>query len=169
MGRRARCEPQPPPHGGLADASARLPLPYFPHIYKHVVGNMDLERCFDELVRRLMKEDRDLCRIELLAWFDRVLRQHRRRYKLLYRQFRELLPHALSLVRYDGALMIDCGDRRICNEPALCLKAYLVCRKRWMKKRLEKLAPGTPYAEVARVVLGETDVDEECGGPPCRK
>jgi hypothetical protein len=126
---------------------------------------MDLERCFDELVKRLMKEDRDLCRIELLAWFGRVLQ--RRRYKLLYRQFRELLPHVLGLRRYDGTLAIDCGDRRICNEPALCLKAYLFCKKRWMKKELEKLAPGTPFAHVARAVLGGA-VDEECGGPPCR-
>jgi len=128
---------------------------------------MNLETCFDALVRRLMKEDRDLCRIELLAWFDRVARKHRRRYKLLYRQFRELLPHALGLVRRDGSLMIDCGERAICYEPALCLKAYLICRKRWMKKELERLAPGTPFARVARVVLGEANVHEECGGPPC--
>jgi len=128
---------------------------------------MDLERCFDELVKRLMKEDRDLCRIQLLAWFDKVACKHRRRYKLLYKQFRELLPHALGLVRPDGALMIDCGDRRICNEPALCLKAYLVCRKRWMRKELEKLAPGTPFAHVARAVLGGA-VDKECGTPTCR-
>jgi hypothetical protein len=128
---------------------------------------MDLERCFDELVKRLMREDRDLCRIELLAWFDRVARRHRRRHKLLYRQFRELLPHALGLKRYDGTLVIDCNDRRICNEPALCLKAYLVCRKRWMKKELETLAPGTPYARAARAVLDGTGVHPECGGSPC--
>ena len=128
---------------------------------------MDVERCFDEVVRRLMREDRDLCRVELLAWFDHMLRRHRRRYKLLYRQFRELLPYALGLVKPDGALIIDCGDKRICNEPALCLKAYLVCRKRWMKKELEKLTPGTPFARAARAVLGGA-VDEECGGPPCR-
>jgi hypothetical protein len=128
---------------------------------------MDLERCFDELVKRLMREDRNLCRVELLAWFDRVARRYKRHYRLLYRQFRELLPHALGLVKYDGALMIDCDDRRICNEPILCLKAYLICRRRWMRKALEKLAPGTPYARTARVVLGETDVHEECGGNPC--
>jgi hypothetical protein len=140
-------------------------LTFHAFISVNVVGNMDLGRCFDELVKRLMKEDRDLCRIELLAWFGNMLRRHRRGYKLLYMQFRELLPHALGLRRYNG-LMIDCGDRRICNEPALCLKAYLVCRKRWMKKELEKLAPGTPFAHVARAVLGGA-VDEECGGPPC--
>jgi hypothetical protein len=88
---------------------------------------------------------------------------------MLYRQFRDLLPDALGLRSWDGSLMIDCGDRRICNEPILCLKAYLICRKRWMRKELEKLAPGTPYAELARVVLGEADVHEECGGPPCQK
>jgi hypothetical protein len=128
----------------------------------------NLERCFEELVRRLMREDRDLCRIELLAWFYNMIRRHRRRYKLLHRQFRELLPDVLGLRRYDGTLMIDCGDRRICSEPALCLKAYLICRKRWMRKELEKLAPGTPYASVARVVLGESSVHEECGGAPCQ-
>ncbi len=124
---------------------------------------MDLEKCFDELVERLMREDRDLCRVELLAWFDRVLRRHRRRYKLLYRQFRELLPHALGLVRPDGSLKIDCNVRQICNEPALCLKAYLICRKRWMRKELKMLAPGTPFSKVARVVLGKADAIEECG------
>jgi hypothetical protein len=129
---------------------------------------MNLERCFDELVKRLMREDRELCRVELLAWFDRVARRHRRRHKLLYRHFRGLLPYALGLVKYDGSLTIDCGERVICNEPMLCLKAYLVCRKRWMRKRLEMLAPGTPYAKVARVILDMAEVDEECGGPPCR-
>jgi len=129
---------------------------------------MNLETCFDALVRRLTKEDRDLCRIELLAWFDRLARRHRRRHKLLYRQFRELLPYALGLRRLDGSLTIDCGERAICNEPILCLKAYLVCRKRWMRKRLEMLAPGTPYAKVARVILDMAEIDEECGGPPCR-
>jgi len=128
---------------------------------------MDLEKCFEAVVRRLVQEDRDLCRVELLAWFDRLARRHRRRYKLLYSQFRELLPHALGLMRLDGSLVIDCGDRRICNEPALCLKAYLICRKRWMRKELEKLAPGTPFAKAARVVLGEAGVHEECGGLPC--
>jgi hypothetical protein len=128
---------------------------------------MDLERCFDELVKRLMREDRDLCRVELLAWFDRAARRHRRRHKLLYRQFRELLPYALGLMSPDGTLVVDCNDRRICNEPALCLKAYLVCRKRWMKKELEALAPGTPYARAARAVLDGTDVHPECGGNPC--
>ena len=128
---------------------------------------MDLEKCFDEVVKRLMREDRDLCRVELLAWFDRVAHRHKRRRRLLYRQFRELLPYALGLVKYDSTLVVDCDNKRICNEPALCLKAYLICRKRWMRKELEKLAPGTPYARVVLVVLGETDVHEECGGNPC--
>ena len=132
-----------------------------------VVGDVDLERCFDVLIKRLMREDRDLCRVELLAWFDHVARRYRWRHRLLYRQFRELLPYALGLVKYDGTLVIGCGDRRICNEPALCLKAYLICRKRWMRRELEMLAPGTPYARVARVVLGEAEVHLECGGPPC--
>ncbi len=78
------------------------------------------------------------------------------------------MPHVLGLARPDGSLVIDCDVRQICNEPALCLKAYLVCRKRWMRKELEKLAPGTPFAEVAKVVLDETGVHGECGGPPCR-
>jgi hypothetical protein len=71
--------------------------------------NVDLERCFDAFVERLMREDRDLCRIELLAWFDRVAHRHRRKHKLLYKQFRELLPDALGLRRRDGTLAIDCG------------------------------------------------------------
>jgi hypothetical protein len=129
---------------------------------------VDLEKCFDAFVRRLIREDRDLCRVELLTWFDRLARRHRRRYKLLYQQFRELLPHALGLVKPDGTLVIDCNNKRICNEPALCLKAYLICRKRWMRKELEMLAPGTPYSRVARAVLGESGVHPECGDPPCK-
>ena len=170
MGRRACCEPRQPSHEGLADVSARLPSSLFcTFISIGAADGVDLERCWRELVKRLMREDRDLCRVELLAWFDYALRRHRRRYRLLYRQFRELLPHALGLVRRDGALMIDCGERAICNEPALCLKAYLICGKKWMKKELEKLAPGTPLSRVALVVLGEADVHEECDGPPCRQ
>ncbi len=82
---------------GLAGVSARLPSPLF-HIFLNIdaADGVDLEKCFDELVMRLMREGRDLCRVELLAWFDHALRRHRRRYKLLYRQFRELLPHALG-------------------------------------------------------------------------
>jgi hypothetical protein len=166
-GRRACCEPAPPHETGRCFAT-RLPLLIF-HTFLSVatVSYMDLEKCFRELRARLMREDRDLCRIELLAWFDRLARRYRRRYKLLYRQFRELLPDMLGLRRYDGSLAIDCGEKAICNEPALCLKAYLVCRKRWMRKALERLAPGTPFAEVARVVLGETGVHDVCDGPPC--
>jgi hypothetical protein len=61
---------------------------------------------------------------------------------------------------------INCRERQICNEPLLCLKAYLFCKKRWMEKELRSLAAGTPYAEVARVLLGEGDIPEECGGQP---
>jgi len=129
----------------------------------------NVERCWRELQMRLLREDRDLCRVELLAWFDRVARRYRRRHKLLYKHFIELLPDMLGLRNRDGSVAIDCDERAICNEPALCLKAYLICKKRWMKKKLEMLAPGTPYAEVARVVLGEADVHEECGGPPCKR
>jgi hypothetical protein len=153
----------------LAAVSIRLPtLSFHTFLNMGADNNVDLERCWKELTERLMREDKGLCRIELLAWFDRLARRYKRRYKLLYRQFRELLPDVLGLRSWDGSLMINCRERAICNEPALCLKAYLLCRKRWMRKELEKLAPGTPYSEVAMVVLGESDVHEECGGPPCR-
>ncbi len=33
-----------------------------------------------------------------------------------------------------------------------------------MEEKLRSLAAGTPYAEVARVLLGEGDISEECGG-----
>ncbi|MEM4510675.1 MAG: hypothetical protein QXD08_06920 [Pyrobaculum sp.] len=84
----------------------------------------------------------------------------------LYRQFRELLPDALGFRLSDGSIAIDCRERRICNEPGLCLKAYLFCKKRWMEKELRSLAAGTPFAEVARVLLGEGDIPKECGGQP---
>jgi hypothetical protein len=89
---------------------------------------------------------------------------------LLYKQFRQLLPDMLGLRNRNGSLKIDCNNKLICNEPILCLKAYLLCRKRWMKKELEKIEAETPYAKVARVVVGETTIPEECGGlpPECR-
>jgi hypothetical protein len=59
--------------------------------------------------------------------------------------------------------MVDCNEKAICNEPLLCLKAYLLCRKRWMKKKLERLESETPYA---RFIVGETAIPEERGGLP---
>lgn len=85
---------------------------------------------------------------------------------LLYKQFMQLLPYMLELKNRDGTLKISCNEKVICNEPILCLKAYLLCRKRWMKKELEKIQAGTPYAKIARVVIGETLIPEECGGMP---
>jgi hypothetical protein len=126
-----------------------------------------LDLCYDALEKRLMREKNELCRVAILAWMDFMAKKIG---GLLYRQFRELLPYALGLKRRDGALIIDCGEKTICNEPILCLKAYLLCRKRWMKKELERLEPGTPYARAARVVLGEAAIPEECGRlpPECR-
>ena len=84
----------------------------------------------------------------------------------LYRQFKEILPNALSLRRPDGSILINCREKLICNEPLLCLKAYLFCKEEWMEEELRSLAAGTPYAEVARILLGEGDIPEECGGQP---
>ena len=114
-----------------------------------------------------MHEKNDLCRVGILAWMDFAAKKFG---GLLYKQFRELLPYMLGLKKRDGTLMVGCNEKAICNEPLLCLKVYLLCRKRWMKKKLEKLEPGTPYARIARVVLGESVILEECGGlpPECR-
>jgi len=126
-----------------------------------------LESCFRELEARLRREEREPCRLALLGWMDFVARAHGGE---LYRQFRELLPEALGLRRPDGSALMNCKERRICNEPLLCLKAYLLCREGWMEEELRSLAAGTPYARVARVLLGEGDVPGECGGRPknCR-
>ncbi len=127
----------------------------------------ELEKCYNTLERRLIREKNELCRIATLAWMNFVAKRFG---GLLYKQFRELLPYMLGLKRRNGSLMISCNEKAVCYEPLLCLKAYLLCRKRWMKKELEKLEPGTPYAKIARVVLGETAIPEECGGlpPECR-
>ncbi len=126
-----------------------------------------LDLCYQALERRLRREDGELCRIAIIAWMDFVARKFG---GLLYKQFKELLPHMLGLKRRNGSLTINCNEKTVCYEPILCMKAYLLCKKRWMKKELERLEPGTPYARVARVVLGETAVPEECGGlpPECR-
>jgi hypothetical protein len=127
----------------------------------------ELEKCYNALEKRLRREENELCRVAILAWMGFVAKKFG---GLLYKQFRELLPYALGLMRRNGTLAISCSEKAICYEPILCLKAYLLCKKRWMKKELERLEPGTPYARVARVVLGETAVPEECGGlpPECR-
>ncbi|MFZ8839762.1 MAG: hypothetical protein ACO2PM_12820 [Pyrobaculum sp.] len=126
-----------------------------------------LDHCYNILEKRLLREKNELCRIAVLAWMDFVAKRFG---GLLYKQFKELLPYALGLKKRDGTLAISCGERAVCYEPILCLKAYLLCRKRWMKKELERMEPGTPYARIARVVLGETVIPEECGGlpPECR-
>jgi hypothetical protein len=120
-----------------------------------------LETCFRELATRLRREEDELCRVALLGWMDFVARTHGGE---LYRQFRELLPDALGLRRPDGSVRINCREGLICNEPKLCLKAYLFCKEEWMEEKLRSLAAGTPYAEVVRVLLGEGDIPEECGG-----
>jgi hypothetical protein len=126
-----------------------------------------LDRCYHALERRLRREDNELCRVAILAWMGFVARKFG---GLLYKHYKELLPYMLGLKRCNGTLVINCDERVICNEPILCLKAYLLCRKRWMKKELERLDPATPYARIARVVVGETAIPEECGGlpPECR-
>jgi hypothetical protein len=129
----------------------------------HLLDRGLLESCFRELEARLVREERELCRVALLAWMDFVARAHGGE---LYRQFRELLPAALGLGEPGAAPVSICRERLICNEPKLCLKAYLLCKKRWMERELRMLKPGTPYARVARALLGESGVPEECGGMP---
>jgi hypothetical protein len=126
-----------------------------------------LEKCYNALEKQLMREKSELCRIAILAWMEFVAKKFG---GLLYKQFKELLPYALGIKRRDGSLIINCGEKAICYEPILCLKAYLYCKKRWMRKELERLEPGTPYARIARVIVGETAIPEECGGlpPECR-
>jgi len=131
--------------------------------FSHLLDRGLLESCFRELEARLRREERGPCRLALLGWMDFVARAHGGE---LYRQFRELLPEALGLRRPDGTLLISCNNKLTCNEPKFCLMGYLLCRKRWMEKELRLLAPGTPYARVARVLLGEGDISAECGGRP---
>jgi hypothetical protein len=121
-----------------------------------------LDKCYQALEKMLLREKNELCRIAVSAWMEFVAKKFG---GLLYKQFRELLPYALGLKRR-GSLTINCNEKAICYEPILCLKAYLLCKKRWMRKELEKLEPGTPYARIARVIVGETAVPEECGGLP---
>ena len=127
----------------------------------------ELEKCYYALEKQLRRENNELCRIAIIAFMEFTAKRFG---GLLYKQFRQLLPDMLGLRNRNGSLKIDCGNKLICNEPLLCLKAYLLCRKRWMKKKLERLEPGTPYVRIARVVLGETAIPEECGGlpPECR-
>jgi len=129
----------------------------------HLFDRRLLESCFRELETRLRREKNELCRVVLLGWMDFVARAHGGE---LYRQFKELLPYHLGLKRRDGSVTINCKERQICYEPLLCLKAYLLCKKRWMEKELRSLDAGTPYARAARILLGEGDIPKECRGQP---
>jgi len=119
-----------------------------------------LVECYNLITGTLVNMDNDLCRVAVLWWAEKFAKKIGR---LTYKHFRELLPYRLGLVDNLGRTVIDCNDVRICNEPLLCLKAYLVCRKRWMRKEIEKIAPGTPFAEVARVIIDNVPIPNECG------
>jgi len=79
-----------------------------------------LEACYSALEKRLIRERNELCRIALIAWMQFAAEKFG---GLLYKQFKQLLPDMLGLRNSDGSLKINCGERRICNEPILCLKA----------------------------------------------
>jgi hypothetical protein len=78
------------------------------------------------------------------------------------------LPRWLGLVDRGGALKIDCGDKSLCYNPEACLKAFLYCRKGWMRRELEDIViyAGPYFADVARLMLGEDGFPRWCGSLP---
>ncbi len=88
--------------------------------------------------------------------------------QMLLSRHRESLPRWLGLKDRSGKLKIDCRDKKLCYSPYMCLKAYLHCKEGWMRKKLEYIAKhaGPPFAEPARLLLGEGSIPQWCGKLP---
>jgi hypothetical protein len=105
------------------------------------------------------------CRIALYYIMDLVARK----YGGLLRKYHEArLPRWLGFMDRSGALKIDCNNKSLCYAPELCLKAFLYCRKGWMRKSLEGIVAhaGPAFADVARLMLGEGGFPRWCGSLP---
>ena len=105
------------------------------------------------------------CRIALLYVMGLVARE---RGGLLWKYHETRLPRWLGLVDRSGALKIDCRDKSLCYAPELCLKAFLYCRRGWMRKELESIVmhAGPYFADVARLMLSEGEFPKRCGELP---
>ncbi len=105
------------------------------------------------------------CRIALLYVMDLVARK---RGGLLWRYHEARLARWLGFMDRSGALKIDCGDKSLCYAPEPCLRAFLYCRRGWMRKELEGIVihAGPYFADVARLMLGEGGFPRWCGELP---
>ncbi len=120
--------------------------------------------CYKALEERAGRAE-GTCRIALLYVMDLVVRE---RGGLLRRYHETRLPRWLGFMDGSGALKIDCGDKSLCYAPELCLKAFLYCKRSWMRKELEGIVAhaGPYFADVARLLLGEGEFPKRCGEPP---
>jgi hypothetical protein len=105
------------------------------------------------------------CRIALYYIMDLVARE---RGGLLWKYHEARLPRWLSFMDRSGALKINCRDKSLCYAPEQCLKAFLYCRKGWMRKELEGIVThaGSYFADVACLMLGEGGFPRWCGELP---
>jgi hypothetical protein len=124
-----------------------------------------LERCYNDLKQMLGNTNNEFCRIAIMAMMDFVARTHG---GALLSRHRESLPRWLGLKDRSGKLKIDCRDKKLCYSPYMCLKAYLHCKEGWMRKELEDIVKhaGPPFAEPARLLLGEGSIPQWCGKLP---
>jgi len=105
------------------------------------------------------------CRIALYYIMDLVARKYG---GLLWKYHEARLPQWLGFMDRSGALKIDCRDKSLCYAPELCLRAYLLCRRGWMRRNLEGIVihAGPAFADVARLLLGEGGFPRWCGELP---
>jgi hypothetical protein len=120
--------------------------------------------CYKALERQALGA-RYTCRTALLYVMDRVAREYG---GLLWKYHEARLPRWLGFMDRSGALKIDCGDKSLCYAPEPCLRAFLYCRKGWMRKELEGIVihAGNTFADVALLLLGEGGFPKWCGELP---
>jgi hypothetical protein len=121
--------------------------------------------CYDALKEMLYRTDSPMCRVAVLYIMGLVARKYG---GLMWKYHEAHLPEWLGLADRSGELRINCNDKTLCYAPDLCIKAFLVCRKRWMRKELEGIAihAGPSFADVARLLLGEGRFPRWCGELP---
>jgi hypothetical protein len=124
-----------------------------------------LSECYQELsvLRDVFNsKDNELCELAVVYWMDLVANLHG---GSLLRRHRLELPKIIEMDKE------SCQRKHFC-QPITCIKLFILCRKGW--KQLKGMAEraGDSYADVARLLIGESDFPKWCGielSPSCQK